>query len=76
MQNALGGVGIRVGCKHWSVYLRKMYLKTASLMLKGTRASGAPGCKEVVLKEAAYAYGRSLEIAFQGDRSTLLQMVC
>ncbi|KAG6336235.1 hypothetical protein ID866_2854 [Astraeus odoratus] len=51
----------------WSTYLRKTYLKTASLMAKGARAAVVlGGCKEgEVWKEVAYAYGRNLGIAFQ-----------
>ncbi|KAH7886234.1 terpenoid synthase [Phlebopus sp. FC_14] len=51
----------------WSIYLRKTYLKTASLMAKGARAAVVlGGCKEgEVWKEVAYAYGRNLGIAFQ-----------
>ena len=51
----------------WSIYLKKTYLKTASLMAKGARAAVVlGGCKEgEVCKEVAYAYGRNLGIAFQ-----------
>lgn len=51
----------------WSIYLRKTYLKTASLMAKGTRSAVVlGGCREgEVWKEVAYAYGRNLGIAFQ-----------
>ncbi|KAF9245663.1 isoprenoid synthase domain-containing protein [Melanogaster broomeanus] len=51
----------------WSTYLKKTYLKTASLMAKGARAAVVlGGCKEgEVWKEVAYAYGRNLGIAFQ-----------
>jgi len=46
----------------WNVYLRKSYLKTASLMAKGARAAVVlGGCREgEIWKEAAYAYGRNL----------------
>lgn len=55
------------GKESWNVYLRKTYLKTASLMAKGARASVVlGGSKEgEVWKEVAYAYGRNLGIAFQ-----------
>ncbi|KAF9225319.1 terpenoid synthase [Gyrodon lividus] len=51
----------------WSTYLKKTYLKTASLMAKGARAAVVlGGCREGELwKEVAYAYGRNLGIAFQ-----------
>lgn len=51
----------------WSTYLKKTYLKTASLMAKGARAAVVlGGCKEgEVWKEVAYAYGRNVGIAFQ-----------
>jgi hexaprenyl-diphosphate synthase len=51
----------------WSIYLKKTYLKTASLMAKGARAAVVlGGCREgEVCKEVAYAYGRNLGIAFQ-----------
>ncbi|KAF8640835.1 hypothetical protein AX17_000484 [Amanita inopinata Kibby_2008] len=51
----------------WSWYLKKTYLKTASLMAKGARASVVlGGCKENdTLKEIAYVYGRNLGFAKQ-----------
>lgn len=51
----------------WEVYLRKTYLKTASLMAKGARSAVIlGGCQEGdIWKEAAYAYGRNLGIAHQ-----------
>lgn len=51
----------------WNVYLKKTYLKTASLMAKGARAAVVlGGCREgEVWKEVAYAYGRNIGIAFQ-----------
>ncbi|KAH0837914.1 isoprenoid synthase domain-containing protein [Lanmaoa asiatica] len=51
----------------WSTYLRKTYLKSASLLAKGARAAVVlGGCREgEVWKEAAYAYGRNVGIAFQ-----------
>ncbi|KAF8845999.1 terpenoid synthase [Paxillus ammoniavirescens] len=51
----------------WSTYIKKTYLKTASLMAKGARAAVVlGGCREgEVWKEVAYAYGRNLGIAFQ-----------
>jgi hexaprenyl-diphosphate synthase len=57
----------RVNGDVWNVYLKKTYLKTASLMAKGARAAVVlGGTKEgEVWKEVAYAYGRNLGIAFQ-----------
>ncbi|KAJ8503589.1 hypothetical protein ONZ45_g10721 [Pleurotus djamor] len=56
-----------VGREAWGVYLKKSYMKTASLMAKGARAAVVlGGCKEgEVWKEIAYAYGRNIGIAFQ-----------
>ncbi|PFH52323.1 hypothetical protein AMATHDRAFT_74371 [Amanita thiersii Skay4041] len=51
----------------WERYLRRTYLKTASLMAKGARASvvlGGCGTSDI-LKEAAYTYGRNLGFAKQ-----------
>ncbi|EGO31135.1 hypothetical protein SERLADRAFT_444711 [Serpula lacrymans var. lacrymans S7.9] len=64
----LGLVGTpRAGREGWNIYLKKCYLKTASLMAKGARAAVVlGGCKEgEVWKEVAYAYGRNVGIAFQ-----------
>ena len=60
-------VAARVGQERWNVYLKKTYLKTASLMAKGARAAVVlGGSKEgEIWKEVAYAYGRNLGIAFQ-----------
>jgi len=57
----------KLGKDNWNIYLKKTYLKTASLMAKGARAAVVlGGCKEgEIWKEAAYAYGRNLGIAFQ-----------
>ncbi|KAJ7109779.1 isoprenoid synthase domain-containing protein [Mycena epipterygia] len=51
----------------WRVYLKKTYLKTASLMAKGCRASVilGGGAQGEVWKEAAYAFGRNFGLAFQ-----------
>jgi hexaprenyl-diphosphate synthase len=51
----------------WNVYLKKTYLKTASLMAKGCRASVIlGGCAQgEVWKELAYAFGRNFGLAFQ-----------
>ncbi|KAF8587565.1 terpenoid synthase [Ramaria rubella] len=57
----------RVCQEDWSIYLKKSYLKTASLMAKGARAAVVlGGVREgEVWKEVAYAYGRNIGIAFQ-----------
>ncbi|KLO20185.1 terpenoid synthase [Schizopora paradoxa] len=57
----------RVSQEVWNVYLKKTFLKTASLMAKSVRASVVlGGAREgEVWKEVAYAYGRNLGIAFQ-----------
>ncbi|KAF9556424.1 trans-hexaprenyltranstransferase [Agrocybe pediades] len=50
----------------WDAYLRKTYLKTASLMAKGARSAVIlGGSQEEVWSELAYAYGRNLGIAYQ-----------
>jgi len=56
-----------VGGDSWNVYLKKAYLKTASLMAKGARAAVIlGGAREgEVWKEVAYAYSCNLGIAFQ-----------
>jgi hexaprenyl-diphosphate synthase len=50
-------------------YMRKTYLKTASLMAKSARAAvilgGCEGEKGELIKDIAYGYGRNLGIAFQ-----------
>ncbi|KAG6842403.1 hypothetical protein C0991_007533 [Blastosporella zonata] len=56
----------------WEAYLRKTYLKTASLMAKGARAAVVlGGCTDGVWKDVAYAYGRNLGIAYQLVEDTL-----
>ncbi|KAI9445408.1 isoprenoid synthase domain-containing protein, partial [Lactarius indigo] len=56
-----------VGSDSWNIYLKKTYLKTASLMAKGARAAVVLGGARdgEIWKEVAYAYGRNLGIAFQ-----------
>jgi len=51
----------------WNIYLKKTYLKTASLMAKSARASVIlGGVREgEIWKDIAYAYGRNIGIAFQ-----------
>jgi hexaprenyl-diphosphate synthase len=77
MQMRAGGeVGGEPSAQAFEVYMRKTYLKTASLMAKSARASvilggcGVDGTREEVesgerVKDVAYAYGRNLGIAFQ-----------
>ncbi|TFK26719.1 trans-hexaprenyltranstransferase [Coprinopsis marcescibilis] len=62
----------------WDLYLRKTYLKSASLMAKGARASVVlGGCGESeIWKEVAYAYGRNLGIAYQLIEDTLDYGAC
>ncbi|KAI0323112.1 isoprenoid synthase domain-containing protein [Amylostereum chailletii] len=65
---ALATAGSRgSGSEGWNMYLKKTYLKTASLMAKGARASVVLGGSREgeVWKEVAYAYGRNIGIAFQ-----------
>jgi hexaprenyl-diphosphate synthase len=51
----------------WNIYLKKTYLKTASLMAKSARASAILGgaTEGEIWKDIAYAYGRNIGIAFQ-----------
>jgi hexaprenyl-diphosphate synthase len=55
------------GREGWNIYLKKTYLKTASLMAKGARASVVLGGAKngEIWKEIAYTYGRNVGIAFQ-----------
>ncbi|KAG6901866.1 hypothetical protein C0995_007092 [Termitomyces sp. Mi166 len=58
----------------WDTYLRKTYLKTASLMAKGACASvvlGGCSGSNTIWKDAAYTYGRNLGIAYQLIEDTL-----
>lgn len=57
----------RVSQERWNTYLKKTYLKTASLIAKTVRSGVVlGGCREGELwKEVAYAYGRNIGIAFQ-----------
>ena len=65
-----------VGGDSWNIYLKKTYLKTASLMAKGARGAVVlGGAREgEVWKEVAYAYGRNLGIAFQVRRIACLRL--
>lgn len=57
----------RVSQHQWNVYVKKTYLKTASLIAKTARSSVVLGGSRdgEIWKEVAYAYGRNLGIAFQ-----------
>jgi len=46
-------------------YLRKTYLKTASLISKSCRAAALLGGADAQTVDAAYAYGKNLGLAFQ-----------
>ena len=61
------GTSGRVSQERWNIYLKKTYLKTASLIAKTVRGSVVlGGAQEGELwKEVAYAYGRNIGIAFQ-----------
>jgi len=65
--NRRSGDGGRVNQHRWGTYLKKTYLKTASLMAKTVRSSVIlGGCRDgEIWKEVAYAYGRNIGIAFQ-----------
>ena len=67
-----------VGGDSWNVYLKKTYLKTASLMAKGARAAVVlGGAREgEVWKEVAYAYGRNVGIAFQVLTDVYVLSIC
>ncbi|KAG8876709.1 coq1 putative hexaprenyl diphosphate synthase [Tulasnella sp. 331] len=60
-----------VEADRWTQYLQKTYFKTASLMAKSARSAVVLGGARVgvqqdeLLKDAAYAYGRNMGIAFQ-----------
>ena len=78
-QQGTGLVGASyVGGDSWNIYLKKTYLKTASLMAKGARAAVVlGGAREgEVWKEVAYAYGRNIGIAFQVSTVSLRQSIC
>ncbi|KAH7105173.1 terpenoid synthase, partial [Auriculariales sp. MPI-PUGE-AT-0066] len=61
------GNGPAVTRETWNMYMHKTYLKTASLMAKGCRASVVLGGARDgdICKEVAYAYGRNIGLAFQ-----------
>lgn len=67
-----------VGGDSWNIYLKKTYLKTASLMAKGARAAVVlGGAREgEIWKEVAYAYGRNIGIAFQVLTVSLRLSIC
>ena len=65
--NMCSGDNGRVSQHRWNIYLKKTYLKTASLIAKTVRSSVIlGGCRDgEIWKEVAYAYGRNIGIAFQ-----------
>ncbi|KAG9120737.1 coq1 putative hexaprenyl diphosphate synthase [Ceratobasidium sp. 392] len=75
MGPALGTIG--PDAARWNFYLKKTYLKTASLIAKSARASVVLGgtrpqntdsrarLSDEQLKDIAYSYGRNIGIAFQ-----------
>ena len=67
-----------IGGDSWNIYLKKTYLKTASLMAKGARGAVVlGGAREGELwKEVAYAYGRNIGIAFQVLTASLRLSIC
>ena len=67
-----------VGGDSWNIYLKKTYLKTASLMAKGARGAVVlGGAREgEIWKEVAYAYGRNIGIAFQVLTASLCLSIC
>ena len=61
----------------WEAYLRKTYLKTASLMAKGARSAVIlGGSQQDIWREVAYAYGRNLGIAYQVSGHFFLLTKC
>jgi hexaprenyl-diphosphate synthase len=56
-------------------YLRKTYLKTASLISKSCRAAAVLGGSAPELTDKAYSFGRNLGLAFQVDPSMELTVV-
>lgn len=82
IEEVFGGAGeeltaIGPDTARWNQYLKKTYLKTASLMAKSARASVVLGgarsegadpallLSDKRLKDIAYSYGRNIGIAFQ-----------
>ncbi|CAE6416745.1 unnamed protein product [Rhizoctonia solani] len=82
LEEVFGGTGSELtpvgpDAARWNLYLKKSYLKTASLMAKSARASvvlggalsrdseGTSRLSDERLKDIAYLYGRNIGIAFQ-----------
>ncbi|CAE7053193.1 unnamed protein product [Rhizoctonia solani] len=82
LEEVFGGAGsgltpIGPDAARWNLYLKKTYLKTASLMAKSARASVVLGgalsrdseatsrLSDERIKDIAYLYGRNIGIAFQ-----------
>lgn len=57
----------------WNMYIKKTYLKTASLLAKGARSAVIlGGCRQGnVLRDVAYLYGRNLGMALQVSESNV-----
>lgn len=89
IEEVFGGAGeeltaIGPDTARWNQYLKKTYLKTASLMAKSARASVVLGgarsegadpallLSDKRLKDIAYSYGRNIGIAFQVSTSPVL----
>jgi hexaprenyl-diphosphate synthase len=85
LEEVFGGSGsglaaIGPDAARWNLYLKKSYLKTASLMAKSARASVVLGgaisrdsdttsrLSDERIKDIAYLYGRNIGIAFQVGR--------
>lgn len=71
VENAAKADGSIPEADRWTLYLRKTYYKTASLMAKAARSAVVLGGartgiqQDEMLKDIAYAYGRNMGIAFQ-----------
>ena len=65
--------------KGFEDYMRKTYLKSASLLAKSARASvilGGCGGESEWVKEVAYGYGRNLGMAFQVSHCCIRHDLC
>ena len=61
----------------WDTYLKKTYLKTASLVAKSARAAVVLGgsTDTELWKDVAYAYGRNLGIAYQVCNFSIMSLL-
>lgn len=90
LEEVFGGSGseltpIGPDTARWNLYLKKSYLKTASLMAKSARASVVLGgamakdsepttrLSDERIKDIAYLYGRNIGIAFQVSCARLMR---